>query len=88
MLQFYKLKRYKMCYTIFEVKNMQKNQFYKKKTGPKSKRPDMKTLFDWRKSHSAEDCAKHFGVSRMTIYRWTKYYLQTEELMKYAREQL
>lgn len=62
--------------------------FYKKKTGVKSKRPDMTTLFDWRKSHSVDDCAKHFGVSRMTIYRWTNYYLKNEELMKYAREQL
>lgn len=58
--------------------------FYKKKTGPKSKRPDMKTLFDWRESHSVDDCAKHFGVNRSTIYRWTNYYLKNEELMKYA----
>lgn len=62
--------------------------FYKEKTGPKSKRPDMETLFSWRKSHSVSACAEHFGVSRMTIYRWTNYYLQNKELMDYAKQQL
>lgn len=63
---------------------MTKIVFYKRKTGPKSKRPDMKTLFDWRQSHSVDECAKHFNVSRATIYRWTNYYLQNKELMEYA----
>lgn len=63
---------------------MIKINFYKEKRGPKSKRPSMKELFDWRKTHSVEDCAKHFNVSRATIYRWTNYYLQNEELMEYA----
>lgn len=55
-----------------------KLNFYRKKTGPKTKRPDAKTLFDWRKSHSVEECAKHFNVSRTTIYRWTNYYLELQ----------
>lgn len=63
-----------------------KVDFFKEKPGPKSKRPDAKTLFNWRKTHSVSDCAKHFGVSKMTIYRWTSYYLQTKELMEYAKK--
>lgn len=59
---------------------MERTIFYKKKTGPKSKRPSKEILFDWRKTHSVDDCAKHFNVSRMTIYRWTNYYLSIEEM--------
>lgn len=61
---------------------MLKTQFAFKtvKPGPKSKRPSREELFNYRKTHTASDAAKHFGVSRASIYRWTTEYLHQLEL--------
>lgn len=53
-----------------------KFNFYTEKPGPKSKMPGRDELFNYRKSHSVADTAKHFKASRASIYRWTNHYLQ------------